>query len=422
MITNEKQYKITKSQMDKFLQSIKEFDHDNLAISSRLVKAQKDAFISQYEELKNEVEEYEKLKSGLVNVSEASSIDELPELLIKARIAQGFTQEDLANKLGMKSQQIQRYESELYSSASFRRLLEIAGSLNVKLRNVTEFIVNDTKESALSFPIKEMLERGWFGSFSGSLKQATQNAEELIGDFFDSVQKKNYLQEAYHKKNIRLGSKVNDYALAAWQVRILQKAFFKTIPIKNNFDPNKINKEWLNKLASLSTKDEGPILAKEYLENHGIHLIIEKHLEGTFLDGAAIKGIDKAPIVAMTLRHDRVDNFWFVLFHELGHVIKHLYDKEENEFFDDLDSTSTDEKEIEADKFALDSLISKEEWDLSPVRFFSTPEMISNQAKLWNISEAIVAGRVRKENSNWNSPELNKMVGYNKVRHLFKEE
>jgi len=417
MITNEKQYKITKSQADKFLQSIEKLG----AVSSKIERAQRDALLSQYEELKTEVEEYEKLKSGFVKISEANSIEELPELLIKARIVQGLTQEDLASKLGMKAQQIQRYEADLYLNASFKRLLEIADSLNVQLKNAAEFVVNDSKVNALSFPIKEMFERGWFefGEFRGNLKKAMQNAEELITDFFNSVQKENYLTEIYHRKNVRSGSKIDNYALTAWQVRVLQKAFFKPKSLKGTFDPKKINKEWLRKLVSLSAEDNGPLLAKDYLENNGIHLIIERRLEGTFLDGAAMIGIDKAPIIAMTLRYDRLDNFWFVLFHELGHVIKHLYNKDEDEFFDDVYTKSTDVRELEADEFALETLIPKAEWELSPVKFFATPEIISQQAREWKISEAIIAGRIRKEQDNY--LELGNMVGEGKVRCLFEE-
>ena len=55
--------------------------------------------------------------------------------MIKARIALGMTQKDLAEKLGMKEQQIQRYEANQYSSAGFQRLAEIATALDVKLND-----------------------------------------------------------------------------------------------------------------------------------------------------------------------------------------------------------------------------------------------------------------------------------------------
>ncbi|NJL20730.1 MAG: hypothetical protein HC895_07860 [Leptolyngbyaceae cyanobacterium SM1_3_5] len=45
------------------------------------------------------------------------------------------------------------------------------------------------------------------------------------------------------------------------------------------------------------------------------------HLPQTYLDGAALLLPDGTPVVALTLRYDRIDNFWFVLLHELGHIL-----------------------------------------------------------------------------------------------------
>ena len=66
-------------------------------------------------------------------VLELHALSELPDLLIKARIARGYTQADLAKRLRLKPQQIQRYEATHYDSISFRRLLEIARVLDVDL-------------------------------------------------------------------------------------------------------------------------------------------------------------------------------------------------------------------------------------------------------------------------------------------------
>ncbi len=57
-------------------------------------------------------------------------------LLIQARIAQGLTQHQLASKLKLKEQQIQRYESEVYASANIRRLAEIADILNLEVTGI----------------------------------------------------------------------------------------------------------------------------------------------------------------------------------------------------------------------------------------------------------------------------------------------
>ena len=57
---------------------------------------------------------------------------------------------------------------------------------------------------------------------------------------------------------------------------------------------------------------------------HGIILVIAPLLKKTYLARAASIPLDGRPVVGLTLRHDRVDNFWFTLLHEIGHVAKHL--------------------------------------------------------------------------------------------------
>lgn len=60
-------------------------------------------------------------------------------------------------------------------------------------------------------------------------------------------------------------------------------------------------------------------MAQEFLADNGITLIVEPQCKKTYLDGAAMLD-DHTPIVALTFRHDRLDNFWFALMHELVHV------------------------------------------------------------------------------------------------------
>jgi ribosome-binding protein aMBF1 (putative translation factor) len=96
-------------------------------------KAYRDALKSQLEELQDQLSDYEALKLGRTNTLAIASLDELPKVLIQARIAAGLSQKDLGEKLGLKEQQIQRYEATLYQSASLNRLLEIAHALEVSL-------------------------------------------------------------------------------------------------------------------------------------------------------------------------------------------------------------------------------------------------------------------------------------------------
>ncbi len=132
MIKNERQYKITKSQITKFEAALDELtarDGDN----ARLQKLEKDALRSQLDELRDEVDQFEQLRSGGPKPIHIESFDELPGALVKARIAAGLSQKELAERLGLKEQQIQRYEATDYCSASLSRLKEVAEALGVNI-------------------------------------------------------------------------------------------------------------------------------------------------------------------------------------------------------------------------------------------------------------------------------------------------
>ncbi len=143
MIKNERQYKITKAQADRFARSLEEIKKSNRATGRLstythpiLLKAQEEALKSQYDELLSELRTYEALKAGDMNVIEVQSFEELPHALIKARIALGLSQKELANRLSMKEQQIQRYEASDFANASLKRLQQIIDALGIKIKLV----------------------------------------------------------------------------------------------------------------------------------------------------------------------------------------------------------------------------------------------------------------------------------------------
>jgi HTH-type transcriptional regulator/antitoxin HigA len=108
------------------------------------------------------------------------------------------------------------------------------------------------------------------------------------------------------------------------------------------------------------------------------------------------------PIIGLTLRNDRIDNFWFTLFHELAHVYLHYLAGLAAGFFDEeLEHEKTDGLEIEADQFASSMLIPPETWRLSPARISRSASPLEALAKQLGIHPAIVFGRVRKERNDY---------------------
>jgi transcriptional regulator with XRE-family HTH domain len=138
MITNERQYKITRAEAEKFRRAIadmKAAPAKREDIHPRLVQAEREALESQLLDLEAELAEYEQLKTSPAPVIAIDSFDQLADGLIKARIAAGISQKELADRLGLKEQQIQRYEAERYASASYQRLRDIAAAIGVRIRN-----------------------------------------------------------------------------------------------------------------------------------------------------------------------------------------------------------------------------------------------------------------------------------------------
>jgi HTH-type transcriptional regulator/antitoxin HigA len=247
------------------------------------------------------------------------------------------------------------------------------------------------------FPLQEMFKRGYFKSTFDTIRKVKDHAEEAIREFMQN----SHLQPArlrapLHQKGVRT---MDEYALLAWRVAVLKKA--RALKLTREYVKGSITDAWLSDLAKLSRFDQGPRLAQEFLADAGIALVFEDHFDKTYLDGAAMLDGSR-PVVALTLRHDRLDNFWFALLHELVHVQKHL--NSDNDFIadnleDKIQMQTRDEQQ--ADEGAKHALIAPEEWENSAVRLEHNTENAKALADKLRIHPVIVAGRVRHDTGNW---------------------
>jgi HTH-type transcriptional regulator/antitoxin HigA len=206
-----------------------------------------------------------------------------------------------------------------------------------------------------------------------------------------------------------------EIALTAWRARVLRVAAERRAGMKAKF--NIADTSWLKSLVTLSIYPDGPARAAELLRDKGIIFVVEPHLPRTLLDGAALMLMESIPVIGLTLRHDRLDNFWFTLLHETGHIFLHFNHGLDVGFLDNMDDTSVEGPEIEADSFAQSHLLPDEVWSLSPARFSKSAQLIENFAKARNIHPAIVAGRIRRDRNNYRL--FDDMVGRGQVRRLF---
>ena len=329
---------------------------------------------------------------------------------------QGLTQKDLVPYIGSRSKVSEILNRKRPLTLSMMRALSknLGIPAEVLLRENTEILEDDSNIDWQKFPIAEMTNRNLFPGFTGTVDQGKEKAEELMRSFFQKMNVAN-MQPVLYKKNTRAGSSMDEYALFVWRVIVENKAEKARLPVK--YKRGTINVNFMKKLVGLSYFKEGPRLAQEFLGKSGINLIIEPHFIKTYLDGAAIRNKDNNPIVALTIRYDRIDNFWFSLCHELAHIALHLdNDQEENPFFDNLE-VAGNKLEQQADWQAKEWLIPEKKWKMSNVMKYPLSGQIMKFAEDLNIHPAIIAGRVQHEKKNFRI--LKQMIVHGGVREHF---
>ena len=353
------------------------------------------------------IDEYEK---RVHNVALPDPVD-----AIKFRMdQQGLKQRDLVQFLGSRSRVSEVLNRKRGLSLSMIRALHKGLGIPAKV------LLQDEDPSLLeisdieweAFPLREMAARQWV---EATPEEIEEEPEYVMSNFLKPIGKLALAAAFYRKtQSLRSARTMDRYALAAWTIRVAAKAIADA-PVDRGHDT--IDTDFMKELVHLSLAENGPKLAAEALHARGLSLVIEEQLPGTYLDGAAILTETGRPVVALTLRYDRVDNFWFTLMHELAHVVRHL-GGEQAGFYDDLDfKDPLDDREKEADDLAREVLIPEAEWRRSSASRLNAPEAALNLAGKLEIHPAIVAGRMRHDRENYRI--LSNLIGHGEVRKLF---
>ena len=406
MILNSFELNLAKQKIEKIQETISEVEKDT-SVAPFLLKLELDSLSVFLNELVEERDEFLEISQKFKHkIPVKKEVLKHPENLVYIRIANDISQEDVAALLNVSTEEVKRQEEYLYRNLDSISLLKINDFLEEKISE--SLTVNTSPIYWDKFPIKEMLIRKWL--LSGNIDPIS-----AIKAWFTDIFGNEQYELALHRKFHFNGNSPNEYSLLAWQIQVLTKAK----EITKQYKIPKFNKDtsWLNQLASISTSPKGPLEAQEFLLSKGIILIVEPHLPSTYLDGAAMLLPNTSiPVIGLTLRHDRLDNFWFVLFHELGHIFLHL-NEERTAIVDEDVGIAADQIEIEADNFALNNLIPPEQWDMCMCRFYINEDALNEDAKNLDIHPSIIAGRIRKENNNYQI--FNGQIGLKQVRKLF---
>lgn len=342
---------------------------------------------------------------------------ELPDPIeaIKFRMEeQGLMQADLVPYFGRASR-----VSEVLSgkrSLTIDMIRNVSEGLGISYEVLIGTPIPQPKKQNISwskFPINEMMKRGWISSV---LDKKSQEVTDAIKEFVEGTIVGSNGTAFRRSLRGEAVSVTRQYATYAWLAFIIQKSREKRDEMPA-FDKESISLSYLRDLAKLSILEDGPLKAVDSLRKIGISVVFEPRIEKTLLDGAALLDTDGRPVIGITLRYDRVDNFWFTLLHEVVHVWKHL-DNSDHAIVDNLNSPSEDRQEAEANRLAREAMVPRVKWKRSKAYLNPSHENILCFAKDLGIHHAIVAGRLQFDKKDYTIfSELTKYP----VAHLFEE-
>lgn len=403
------------AEFDQLLSSEKTFEPIIAGLPPQVVNAFRKSISVQRSEIHALIAAYEAAKQGDYQELQKRAGNDPGLALIVARIARQLTQKDLARKLGLKEQQVQRYEADRYRSISlsnFQRVATVLG-LHWKL-GLSAWITSgwNVAQDISAVDVKKILkharENHWFDE-AGQNTSDEESFSYLHRDVSDHIVK--FGTPTLLRTGMSVEDHSDDLLLVAWKVRVTRIAsqIIKDQKIQYRMG----DATWLLDLVRMSKFPDGPSKARQLLLEKGIVLVVERQIQGMKVDGAAFL-VDGVPVIGLTLLRDTIDNFWFTLLHEVGHVLLHYRSGLSAGFFDDADTTSLEEVEREANDFASNMLIPDEKWKRSPARISKAAGAIEKFAHELGVHSAIVFGRIRKERNNY--AIFSEMLGRGTIR------
>ena len=192
--------------------------------------------------------------------------------------------------------------------------------------------------------------------------------------------------------------KISEKNVLAWNVVAKYEANKQKV---DTFDTEKIS-DLIQELQTIFFENKKAVnQVANKLNQYGIKFILVPKLEQTPIDGYTFWSGDN-PAIALTLRHNRIDNFAFTIMHEIGHIDLHLKGDKEQYFFDLTTKNSHLEYiEKEADEFAKDNLIPKAIWSKINSQVDFSDVMILEFSNKNKVNPAIILGRINHENKQY---------------------
>ena len=250
-------------------------------------------------------------------------------------------------------------------------------------------------------PIRDMQKRGWIKK----TKDFTEVEAELKR-FFNTDNLQGSLEfPAVYSKSVKVPS--DDKAVRAWLYRAVQIA--KAMPVEKFNDKKLSRAEKELRLVAAFVKETYRV--PQILAKYGIRFVIIEPLPYTKVDGAAFWLNEQAPVIAMSIRFDRIDSFWFTLMHEFDHIKNKDAISVDRDIEESVRSeNSLDDIEKRANRGAAASLINPDELEsfvrrVSPL--YSRDKIIQFAHRI-KIHPGIIVGQLQHR----------KEIGFNSHRQL----
>ena len=277
----------------------------------------------------------------------------------------------------------------------------------------------------LGIPYEALMQKPRLSEISAlEVKRPVLSRLKKLGFVVDSETVSDFIRDAFgtatapalnrKTRTQRASGKTDSAALIMWQAAVLHEARRRDLA---PFDPSAVTDSLLRDVARCSAHSDGPTRAIELLARCGIVVVIVDVLPETFLDGGAMLLDNETPVIGLTLRHDRVDSFWFTLLHELVHIQKHIeiLRLSGEAFLDELDIASEDAQEREADDGASSQLIPSDFTAPLSNEYASTEDILSVAANA-GVHPAIVAGRWQHDHGNFK--KFSRLIERNTLRPM----
>jgi transcriptional regulator with XRE-family HTH domain len=163
MIKNQKQAGITRNKLAELNEAKRELEFRKAKYEPIEYELAENSINGMIEDLENQIKTYETLVNGNFHCLKPKNIEDIPNILIAARLSQQMSQKELADILGIKEQQVQRYEASDFEGTSWERIVEFASALKLQLFFEKIVIINtEETEEEFALPTGYSPEAIWF--------------------------------------------------------------------------------------------------------------------------------------------------------------------------------------------------------------------------------------------------------------------